>query len=323
MYLFELSIILLFTFIGYLVIKQKFFPDYFLDHPDNKRKKHKISVPKLGIIFFIPILIIISFIDTSFKYNNSFIVFSIILIIFGLLDDAISIKWVGRISFEFILILSFILFNEKIIIGPLNINNVFLEELVRFNNHYFNFFFTIFCFVALINALNFYDGIDNNLSSFLIILFLFFYLKTSNILCLLIILNLISFSFFNYKKLVFLGSASIYFFTFIIFNFTIFYHNTFKIGADEIFIMLLYPGLDMIRLFFFRIINKQSPFHSDRNHLHHILSQQFSDGYALILNIIPLLVCLLILSFESVSNLYGLVFIILYYITLINYKKKK
>ena len=321
MNIFELSIILLFTLIGYFVIKQKFFTKYFLDNPDDKRKKHKSPVPKLGIIFFIPILIILGFIDTSFKFNNSLIFFSIILIIFGLLDDTISIRWVGRIFFEFILISSFILINEEFMITHLNINNLFLEDFVRFNSPYFHLIFTSFCFVALINALNFYDGINNNLSNFLIILFLFFYLKTSNILCLLIIFNLVIFSSLNFKNLVFLGSASIYFLTFIIFNFAIFYHNTFEIGADEIFIMLLYPGLDMIRLFFFRIINKQSPFQADRNHLHHILSQKFSYGNVLIINIIPLLVSLLIIHFESISNLYALVFIILYYIAVLNYKK--
>ena len=162
--------------------------------------------------------------------------------------------------FEFILISSFILINEELIITQLNLSSVFLEDFVRFNNPYFYFLFTSFCFVALINALNFYDGINNNLSNFLIILFLFFYLKTSNILCLLIILNLVIFSFLNYKKLVFLGSASIYFLTFVIFNFTIFYHNTFKIGADEIFIMLLYPGLDMIRLFFLELLTNKVHF---------------------------------------------------------------
>ena len=319
----ELSIILFFTFIGYFVLKKKFFPSYFLDHPDDKRKKHKIPVPKLGILFFIPILIILCFIDTSFKFNNSLIFFSIILIIFGLLDDALSIKWSGRIFFEFILISSFILINEELLITQLIINNIFLQDITRFDNPYFHYFFTIFCFVALINALNFYDGINNNLSNFLIILFIFFYLKTLNILCLLIILSLVIFSFLNYKKLVFLGSASIYFLSFIIFNFSIFYHNTFKIGADEILIMLLYPGLDMIRLFFSRIINKQSPFHADRNHLHHILSQKFSNGYVLIINIIPLLVSLLIIHFESVSNLYALLFISLYYIATLSCKKKK
>ena len=99
--------------------------------------------------------------------------------------------------FEFILISSFILINEELIITQLNLNNVFLEDFVRFNSPYFYFLFTSFCFVALINALNFYDGINNNLSNFLIILFLFFYLKTSNILCLLIILNLVIFFFFK------------------------------------------------------------------------------------------------------------------------------
>ena len=45
MNIFELSIIFLFTFIGYFVLKKKLFPNYFLDYPDDKRKKHEIPVP--------------------------------------------------------------------------------------------------------------------------------------------------------------------------------------------------------------------------------------------------------------------------------------
>ncbi len=322
MSLFETSIILVFTFISYFILKFKIYPSLILDLPDSKRKKHVNPVPKLGIIFFIPFLILVNFSNISFEYNNNFIYFSIILIIFGFLDDIMSIRWLGRIFFEFIFISSFLLINQELLLYQININNPFLEIILKFNNIYFYFFFTTFCFVSLVNALNFFDGINNQLSNYLILLFLFFYFKTSDLLCLILIFNLLIFSFFNYKNLVFFGSASIYFLTFIIFNFAIFNHNNFSIGADEILIMLLYPGLDMGRLFFFRIINKKSPFHADRNHIHHILNKNFTHKYVLILNMFPVIICLLIIHFENINNLYGLVFTILYYIAVLNFKKK-
>ena len=41
--------------------------------------------------------------------------------------------------------------------------------------------------------------------------------------------------------------------------------------AEEIFLLLIIPGLDMLRLFIVRISNKKNPFKGDHNHLHHKL----------------------------------------------------
>ena len=42
--------------------------------------------------------------------------------------------------------------------------------------------------------------------------------------------------------------------------------------GDEIFIILLIPSIDMLRLFLVRLIKKKSPFKGDLNHLHHIVN---------------------------------------------------
>ena len=39
--------------------------------------------------------------------------------------------------------------------------------------------------------------------------------------------------------------------------------------GDEVFIILLIPALDMLRLFIFRIIKSKHPFKGDLKHLHH------------------------------------------------------
>lgn len=42
------------------------------------------------------------------------------------------------------------------------------------------------------------------------------------------------------------------------------------------------PGLDMLRLFIKRILNKRNPFKADQNHLHHLLYFRFKPSLALI-----------------------------------------
>ena len=42
-------------------------------------------------------------------------------------------------------------------------------------------------------------------------------------------------------------------------------------NAEIVLLLLLYPGLDLIRLFFIRILNGKHPFSKDLNHIHHLL----------------------------------------------------
>ena len=44
--------------------------------------------------------------------------------------------------------------------------------------------------------------------------------------------------------------------------------------VESIFIALMLPGLDMLRVFSVRIYNKKNPFLGDRNHLHHLLIEK-------------------------------------------------
>ena len=47
--------------------------------------------------------------------------------------------------------------------------------------------------------------------------------------------------------------------------------------ADEIFIIMALPGLDMFRLFLMRIFSGKHPFKPDRKHLHHYLCNFYTD----------------------------------------------
>ena len=39
-------------------------------------------------------------------------------------------------------------------------------------------------------------------------------------------------------------------------------------------LVILYPLIDLLRVFFIRIKNKKSPFQPDQNHIHHFLTKK-------------------------------------------------
>jgi len=63
-------------------------------------------------------------------------------------------------------------------------------------------------------------------------------------------------------------------------------------------IALLYPLLDLLRVFVLRIIDGQSPFVADNRHIHHFLNKKLKSSYKVILTlfVFNLLILLLITS---------------------------
>ena len=84
--------------------------------------------------------------------------------------------------------------------------------------------------------------------------------------------------FFNISNKIFLGDSGIYILSIILSSSLIYEHNIQKniIFADEIFFLLLLPGLDLLRLTFKRLLNFKNPFFGDREHIHHLLINNYS-----------------------------------------------
>ena len=84
---------------------------------------------------------------------------------------------------------------------------------------------------------------------------------------------------------------------------------------------MLFPGLDMLRLTFFRLFNKKHPFKPDNEHIHHYLMKKYNLIKTNILIqssiIIPLL-------FYYVTNLIiiSILFKIILYLNLLYVSKK-
>ena len=98
----------------------------------------------------------------------------------------------------------------------------------------------------------------------------------------------------EFENMLFLGDGGIYLMSAILSISLIYEHNINKniIYADEIFFLLLLPGLDLLRLTISRSLNKKNPLKGDRKHLHHLLidkfSLTFSNIFLLLMSILPL-----------------------------------
>ena len=89
-----------------------------------------------------------------------------------------------------------------------------------------------------------------------------------------------------------------------------------------VFLLLCLPGLDLIRLFFTRILNNQHPFSADKNHLHHFLIYKYG---VIKTNIIILNMFLIPNIFYYLSNnfLFSLFILLLLYFSCIFILKNK
>jgi UDP-GlcNAc:undecaprenyl-phosphate GlcNAc-1-phosphate transferase len=296
------------------------------DKPDkNKIHKKKISLIG-GTILFLNIFIFlicskINFLN-YFSYNKEFISFLIIISGFylvGLYDDKYQLSPLSRI-----VLMTFILYVSITINNSLQISKI---NFSFFNNKfYFNdlsIFFTIICILIFTYALNMFDGVNLQAITYcVLIFFIFYFLSKFEIFYLIIIICLLFLFILNFKNKIFLGDSGIYilggFISFVVI--TEYNKQNIKLFADDIFILMMVPGLDFIRIFIERIFNGNNPFLGDKNHLHHLMLGKFGflKSY---LFIVLLYVFIFLLKFINMNNGYIIMFYIIFYNILYLYLK--
>ena len=207
--------------------------------------------------------------------------------------------------------------DDSLIINSLKFSlfekSIFLEDL--------GIFFSLLCFLLLMNAFNMFDGINMQLGVYSSILLIF--LITNFIAIFFNFALLISFIFFlslNIKGKIFLGDSGSLLIGYIIGYLLIKSYNVNEvILCDEIFLLLFLPGIDMIRLAIVRLLDNKSMFAPDANHLHHILKRNFGTLLALIS--IQFTFCItLILLYYGINLLIILTITTFIYILMINSK---
>ena len=300
----------------------------------NKRKIHKVKTPIIGgailLINFIILIILLEFrlidnltINNIFENKLNYFLFSLsVLLIFlmGFIDDKIDINPNLKL-FCLFLIISFVqFFDSSILITEIRFS--FTENSINLGKY--SFLFTALCFLLFINACNMFDGI--NLQSCLYYLSLSIYLfslDSQNLLLIVLMISLFIICILNSKGKIFIGDGGVFLCSFVLAYFTIRYYNINSIHySDKIFILMMVPGIDMFRLFIFRLLKNKNPFEPDNSHIHHILLERFT--YLQTISIIFLLVNIpIILTIFNVSSLLIiLIYLITYFILTKNHLKK-
>ena len=254
------------------------------DKPDKKIKLHNIDVSLIGgpIIYFnIFIFLIYSiFINdfSNFYVSNGSLNIYIFLFtgsaffLIGLIDDKLTIDPKKKFILFIILILLLLFLDPKMLLTDINIFN----KIYRIDNLIISYLFTVFCFLAFINAFNFFDGINLQVGFYTIFLILVFISKNLFFgFWIIFLISVITYLILNYRNKIFLGDSGSLFISFIFSYFFIFYHNNFNIfSADEIFLLMLLPGIDMVRLVIVRLYSGKNPLFGDRQHFHHLIGNR-------------------------------------------------
>jgi len=258
------------------------------DKPDKIRKLHRNSVPLTGGFYLIVNLFFLFFLDVFLNYKNLFfqdlfyynrVYFSFISGLFfffllGLSDDKKPISANLKLVLQFIIVFIILLLDPNLKIEFLRLS--FVDKIFYLNE--FSIFFTIFCFLLFINAFNMFDGINAQSGLYFFVCLLIFYLTSQETIFLLLMIYLTFFLYKNIKNKIFLGNSGSYLISFLTsFYFIKFYNADVIIFADFIFLVMLIPGIDMLRVFFLRISKGINPFFPDRRHLHHILLKKFNE----------------------------------------------
>lgn len=300
------------------------------DYPNEKKIHFKKTSLLGGVIFLINISIYLlyiiffeskSFFDIfGFSSNISNIIFAVsILFLFfvGFVDDKKDLSAKIRI-----LLLVLVIIVNLLFIPEINISIIKLSFLDSFPIYSYSYFWTLLCFLLFINAFNFFDGINLQISGLIFAICTFFLLKNVffNLFLVILIAN-IFFTYLNYKSKTFLGNNGSFFLPFLFGAlFISAYNNNINITSDEIVILMLIPGLDLIRLFFQRIKNNLSPLKGDKEHIHHYLLKKHPPLEATLIN--QLLIWIPFLIFYTVGNFYLAFFIQVtaYILIIIKYK---
>ena len=291
-----------------------------LDMPDANRKSHHTPVPAIGGIIIFPFItysLITLYSEDYIKLKILFIWILLYLSFFliGLVDDRIHLN--AKIKTFFLLFVLFIILplDKSLIIENLQFKD--LDYVILLNQG--SLFFTIFCIFFFYNSFNFSDGL-NGISILISIYFLsilIFSKNEINSFDIAIIFSLVLILIPNLMGKIFIGNSGVSFLACVIFIYIIDSYNKSQILFDEIILILFLPTIDTVRITIERLLSGKSPFLSDKNHFHHLLTKIINKKYVCIPYILFSILPYLTNNMGIVSYLSFTIFLILYSFILI------
>ena len=290
-----------------------------LDHP-NKRKIHTSATAYTGgVAISIILLFSIFLFEVSDKNLNITLSMAFLISIIGLIDDKYNLDVSSKLSLQIIPIFYLVVF-ENLALQQIGDYNYFKVELGSFVIP-----FTLMCVLLLINAFNYFDGIDGTLgfTSISVLIILYFLIPNQNFQLFLILILIplaiflcFNFSLFKLPKL-FLGDSGSLLIGFVIAFVLIYLANqnlTHPILLAWSVVIFVYEFLSINLI---RLKNKKDPLKAGQDHLHHLLfnntkSILLTNFFISLMNIILFIIGYL--SFLLISPLISLILFITFFI---------
>jgi UDP-GlcNAc:undecaprenyl-phosphate GlcNAc-1-phosphate transferase len=170
-----------------------------------------------------------------------------------------------------------------------------------------------------------FDGINLQASSLFLIVWGYIGLKFGfNEFILYIIIFLLIFSYFNFKRKVFLGDCGIYLLSITAYLYLSMTYNLNKkeLKLDEILCLFLLPTIDCLRVIFVRFIKNKNPLFADNLHFQYLLIKNFNYYKTLSLIVLGYLFPITLFSFARFNFGMVLFIFLFFYFYLINFKSK-
>ena len=269
---------------------QKIFIYYKKFDDFNHRSSHKTLATRTGGIGIFATLLMISlfyYFQGIELFDYSLFIPLGIMFIVGVYDDFYNADF--KLKFFLQIIVAKILIDQGFVIS--NYNGLFGLHEVPWLLAQLS---TVFVFLVVINAINFIDGIDGLAITEVIktlVLIEFFSASTTSLIPLaaLVIGSIIPLYYFNFKKKrkVFLGDGGSLLLGTLVMVYLLYvlgpnYSLNLDFQVNKVFfavLVILYPLVDLLRVFILRIKDGQSPFVADQRHIHHLLNKKIKKHF--------------------------------------------
>ena len=237
------------------------------------RKKHSNETPLVGgIAVCIAVLPILPFFFDSFLIGATVSVTTFLLLALGVRDDHEHLRPSFRLAYSFIVMTIAIWLVPELSLEALRLS--FMTDTMTLAS--MSIPFTLICLVGLQNAINMADGKNGLVLGLSIIWAVSMAVQAPADVAVVLWISILAMAIvmvFNLKGRLFLGDGGTYGLSVLWGMLAIYLHQTVPqaIPGDLVVLWFVIPILDCIRLIVSRVINGQSPFQGDRNHLHHLI----------------------------------------------------
>ncbi len=291
---------------------------HLMDMP-NGRSVHDDNIPTLGgiAIFAALVIPVLLFSDFSHNVGINYIIGSVILLFFiGVKDDILVVSPSKKLVFQVLASLIVIIVADIRIKSFYGIFGLFEIPYIP------SVLFSLFVYIVIINSFNLIDGIDGLAGGIGFIVSLtfgiWFFLSGNAAMATLSVSlagALLGFLYFNFSKArkIFMGDTGSLIIGFIIAALSIKFIDLNKLYIAELYaiknapivavLVLSIPLFDTLRMVLIRLLTGKSPFHADKNHIHHILLKfRFSHKESSIIFYL-FNVSIILLAFTLIQNL--------------------